>query len=44
MRTHFDGVLGTDSEGREATGTGMSIEEFMYMSIWYGLLYVVIEG
>lgn len=43
MRTHFDKVLGkTEDASREKMG--MSVEEFMYMSIWYALLFVVIEG
>ncbi len=34
MRTHFDELLGTDKD----------IEIQLYMSYWYGGLYVVIEG
>ena len=39
MRTHFDEVL---SRG-ELDGKA-EIESFLYMSYWYGGLYVVIEG
>jgi hypothetical protein len=36
MRTDFDGTLGQKKQQR--------IKQFMYMSLWYGMLYVVIEG
>lgn len=42
MKTHFDGLLlniNTElSDGKKA------LEIDMYMSLWYGLMYVVIEG
>lgn len=40
MRTHFDSIL---ESGKHQTGIG-EIESFLYMSYWYGGLYVVIEG
>lgn len=45
MRTHFDDLLkGGDVKGL-FTGRGRdSIEATMYMSLWYALLYVVVEG
>jgi hypothetical protein len=39
MRTHFDEVLSRGAPVGEA-----EIESFLYMSYWYGALYVVIEG
>lgn len=39
MRTHFDEVL---SHGMPVGKT--EIESFLYMSYWYGALYVVVEG
>jgi hypothetical protein len=39
MRTHFDEIL---AKG-ELDGAA-AIESFLYMSYWYGGLYVVIEG
>jgi len=40
MRTHFDDLL--EKEGYQTTRG--EIESFLYMSYWYGGLYVVIEG
>ncbi len=41
MRVHLEAVL----EKAEPTGNpGLDIEHFMYMSYWYGGLYVVVEG
>lgn len=40
MRTHFDSLL---ASGAHASGQG-EIESVLYMSYWYGGLYVVIEG
>jgi len=40
MRTHFDEIL---ASGTSATGQG-EIESVLYMSYWYGGLYVVVEG
>jgi hypothetical protein len=37
MRTHFDGLLANKTDH-------FDVESMMYMSLWYGLLYVVIEG
>ncbi len=39
MRNHFDSLLGSGEER-----SGNNIEPFLYMSYWYGGLYVVIEG
>ena len=39
MRTHFDGILSKGEFDRKA-----EIESFLYMSYWYGGLYIVIEG
>ena len=39
MRTHFEEVLSRGVPVDEA-----QIESFLYMSYWYGALYVVIEG
>jgi hypothetical protein len=39
MRTHFDNLLKIEPKMK-----GQDIEEFLYMSYWYGGLYVVIEG
>jgi len=39
MRTHFDEVLAQGVPAGKA-----EIESFLYMSYWYGALYVVIEG
>ena len=42
MRYHFDGLLHTKGE---AIAAGKEpIEPFLYMSYWYGGMYVVIEG
>ena len=41
MRPHFDEVL---SKGDLGEGRKADIESFLYMSYWYGGLYVVIEG
>ena len=43
MRTHFEDVLAKSRE--MGTKAGLEdIETFMYMSFWYGELYVVVEG
>jgi hypothetical protein len=39
MRTHFDELLKLD-----AADPKVEIESFLYMSYWYGGLFVVIEG
>jgi hypothetical protein len=39
MRTHFDEVISKGMLDGKA-----EIESFLYMSYWYGGLYVVIEG
>jgi hypothetical protein len=46
MREHFyDGLAEARAAGRPIThGTDEMIEAFLYMSYWYGGLYVVIEG
>lgn len=36
--------LGFERELVQEDGTSKDIYTFMYMSLWYGLLYVVIEG
>jgi hypothetical protein len=41
MRTHFDAVL---SKGTSVEEMRTQIECLLYMSYWYGGLYVVIEG
>jgi hypothetical protein len=41
MRTEFDTVLGRSDEMEPAR---FLIESQMYMSLWYGMLYVVVEG
>jgi hypothetical protein len=43
MRTHFDDLLQKHSHG-SCSDTGFEIEWFLYMSYWYGGLFVVIEG
>ena len=43
MRTHFDEIL-VKYEKKEMDEHRFNIESTMYMSLWYGLLYVVIEG
>ena len=43
MRIHFDEVLKKHIKN-EINNHGFDIESMMYMSLWYGLLYVVIEG
>jgi len=40
MRTHFDEVI----QGSVYGGARSEIESFLYMSYWYGGLFVVIEG
>ncbi len=40
MREHFKAVFSQQGEGTKS----FQIESMMYMSIWYGLMYVVIEG
>jgi hypothetical protein len=42
MRTQFDEVLVKSNAEKEFDAEG--IYKFMYMSLWYGELYVVIEG
>jgi hypothetical protein len=46
MRKHFDDHLGKEKKKKDEfrKKIGMGFEEFMYMSLWYALLYVVIEG
>ncbi|MEM3609484.1 MAG: hypothetical protein QW076_01050 [Candidatus Anstonellales archaeon] len=44
MRTHFDELLDQDIKRRINDQKRFLIETDMYMSLWYGLLYVVIEG
>jgi hypothetical protein len=44
MRTHFDECLNECSKDESKYDHDMSIELTMYMSLWYGMLYVVIEG
>ena len=46
MRTRFDEVLrDVDKRGlRLKRGQNEEIDAFMWLSLWYGLLYVVIEG
>jgi hypothetical protein len=39
MRTHFDEILSQGMPSGKA-----EIESFLYMSYWYGALYVVVEG
>ncbi len=39
MRTDFDNILSAKKQDKYS-----KIESMMYMSLWYGLLYVVIEG
>ncbi|MEK7597280.1 MAG: hypothetical protein AAB441_01390 [Patescibacteria group bacterium] len=43
MRTHFDDILEKHGK-RKIDEHSFGIESMMYMSLWYGLLYVVIEG
>ena len=43
MRIYFDEVLKKHTE-KKIDGHRFGIESMMYMSLWYGLLYVVIEG
>ncbi len=43
MRAHYDEVL-DKNKGTPSIDSEPFIEAFMYMSIWYGLLFVVIEG
>ena len=43
MRTHFDDILERYGK-RKINEHSFGIESMMYMSLWYGLLYVVIEG
>jgi hypothetical protein len=42
MRTHFDDTLVKSRVDKNADPE--NIETFMYMSFWYGELYVVVEG
>lgn len=43
MRIYFDEVLKKHTEGKIGEHR-FGIESMMYMSLWYGLLYVVVEG
>lgn len=43
MRIYFDEILKKHTE-KKIDGHRFGIESMMYMSLWYGLLYVVIEG
>lgn len=43
MRIYFDEVLKKHTEGK-IDEHRFGIESMMYMSLWYGLLYVVVEG
>lgn len=43
MRTHFDDILKKKSENK-ISDEFFKIESRLYMSYWYGGLYVVIEG
>ncbi len=43
MRVHFDDILGKHMNN-EIDEHGIEIEWMIYMSVWYGLLYVVVEG
>jgi hypothetical protein len=43
MRVHFDQVLKAGIETTESK-RNFSLDEFLYMSYWYGGMYVVIEG
>ncbi len=43
MRTHFDETLEKHSN-QQNNEHQFGIESMIYMSLWYGLLYVVIEG
>lgn len=43
MRIYFDDVLKKHTE-KKIDEHRFGIESMMYMSLWYGLLYVIIEG
>jgi len=43
MRTDFDALLERQTQGR-IDQDDLKIESFLYMSYWYGGLYVVVEG
>ena len=43
MRTHFDSLL-SERANRSDPEKKFDIESFLYMSYWYGGLFVVIEG
>src|SRR5579863_619575 len=43
MRTHFDSLLSERTKRPDPENT-FDIESFLYMSYWYGGLFVVIEG
>jgi hypothetical protein len=42
MKVHFEQVLARD--GAKSICRGEGIDHFLYMSFWYGEMYVVIEG
>ncbi len=44
MRTDFYNLLSSKPASHSGDFKGWEIESNMYMSLWYGLLYVVIEG
>jgi hypothetical protein len=44
MRTHFDQILAEILAAKKQLEGATEIESFLYMSYWYGGLYVVIEG
>ena len=43
MRIHFEEILDKHTK-QQIDEHRLGIESMMYMSLWYGLLYVVIEG
>lgn len=45
MRVHFDYVLkNSDPASSESYKSKEGIDTFLYMSLWYGMFYVLIEG
>ena len=45
MRVHFDYVLRTSKPASKESLQGKKgVETFLYMSLWYGMFYVLIEG
>ena len=44
MRTMFDGYLKQDLKKKAINRKAWEIETNMYMALWYGLLYVLVEG